>query len=66
MRELVKKEDIEFGKLRLKPSTREVNAVRCHFSGDNRDDIVIVDTPSFYTYYGLDGEVTLKQWVNAK
>lgn len=64
--ELVKKGNIQFSKQSLKPSTKEVNAVRCHFSGDNRDDIVIVDTPSFHTYLDPDGEVTLKQWINEK
>jgi len=66
LRELAKRENIQFSKQSLKPSTKEVNAVRCLFSGDNRSDIVIVDTPSFHTYLNPDGEVTLKQWINEK
>lgn len=68
LQQLVKKENIKFSKQSLNPSTKEVNAVRCHFSGgsDIRDDIVIVDTPSFYTYLPPDGELTLKQWINER
>ncbi|KAL4073384.1 hypothetical protein J3A83DRAFT_2523442 [Scleroderma citrinum] len=66
LRELVKSENFHLNKQNLKPSTKQVNAVRCHFSekGGNRDDIVIVDTPSFYTFDEPDGEATLKRWMN--
>ena len=49
------------------PSTKKAIAVRCQFDNTDfsRDDIVIVDTPSFHTYLH-DAESVLKQWVGEK
>ncbi|KAI6044138.1 hypothetical protein EDC04DRAFT_461665 [Pisolithus marmoratus] len=47
------------------PGITEVHAERCHFDGIP-SDIVIVDTPSFYTYYGPDGEMEMKRWMDSK
>ncbi|KAI6019985.1 hypothetical protein F5J12DRAFT_911477 [Pisolithus orientalis] len=45
-----------------KSPTTEVYAERCRFEGDERD-IVLVDTPSFYTNTG--GEEILKKWIDS-
>ncbi|KAI6158370.1 hypothetical protein EDD17DRAFT_1624054 [Pisolithus thermaeus] len=45
-----------------KPCTTKVYAERCHFEG-MQSDIILVDTPSFYTYTGVDAEKTVKKWI---
>ena len=69
----MKKENIQFSKAaNLKPSTKEVCAVRCQFNDKDLscNDIVIVDTPSFHTDLhknnSASGEDVLKQWVGEK
>lgn len=47
-----------------KPCTTKVYAERCHFEG-MQSDIILVDTPSFYTYAGVDGEKTVKKWIDS-
>ncbi|KAI6039633.1 hypothetical protein EDC04DRAFT_1655871 [Pisolithus marmoratus] len=47
-----------------KPGTTEVHAERCRFDG-MKDSIVIVDTPSFYTYDDQDGEMVVKKWMDS-
>ncbi|KAI5997330.1 hypothetical protein F5J12DRAFT_852365 [Pisolithus orientalis] len=46
------------------PGTTEVHAERCRFDG-MQSDIVIVDTPSFYTYLDPDGEDVVKRWMDS-
>ncbi|KAI6117114.1 hypothetical protein EV401DRAFT_1971601 [Pisolithus croceorrhizus] len=47
-----------------KPCTTKVYAERCHFEG-MESDIILVDTPSFYTYAGADAEKTVKKWIGS-
>ncbi|KAI6017900.1 hypothetical protein EDC04DRAFT_474668 [Pisolithus marmoratus] len=47
-----------------KPGTTEVHAERCRFD-KMKSDIVIVDTPSFYTYIDPDGEVVVEKWMDS-
>lgn len=47
-----------------KPCTTKVHAERCHFEG-MQGDIILVDTPSFYTYIRPDGEKTVKKWIDS-
>ncbi|KAI6039630.1 hypothetical protein EDC04DRAFT_2894974 [Pisolithus marmoratus] len=47
-----------------KPGTTKVYAERCHFEG-LQSDIVLVDTPSFYTYEGPNAEKTVKKWIGS-
>ncbi|KAI6042359.1 hypothetical protein EDC04DRAFT_998662 [Pisolithus marmoratus] len=47
-----------------RPGTTEVHAERCRFEG-MQNDIVIVDTPSFYTYTDPDGEEVVKRWMGS-
>ncbi|KAI6147969.1 hypothetical protein BKA82DRAFT_4015056 [Pisolithus tinctorius] len=42
----------------------EVHAVRCRFEGIP-NDILLVDTPSFYVDHGPDAEATLKKWMDS-
>lgn len=44
--------------------TTDVHAERCSFEGIP-NDVVLVDTPSFYTYEGPDGEETVKKWMDS-
>lgn len=48
-----------------KPGTTEIHAERCRFDG-MKNDIVIVDTPSFDTNEeGPDGETEVKKWMDS-
>ncbi|KAI5995153.1 hypothetical protein EDD15DRAFT_723441 [Pisolithus albus] len=47
-----------------KPCTSKVYAERCHFEGI-QSGIVLVDTPSFYTYVGPDKEKIVKKWIDS-
>lgn len=48
-----------------KPCTTKVYAERCHFEG-MQNAIILVDTPSFYTYADPDGEKIVKKWIDSK
>ncbi|KAI6095455.1 hypothetical protein F5141DRAFT_682858 [Pisolithus sp. B1] len=47
-----------------KPGTTEIHAERCRFDG-MKNDIVVVDTPSFDNYDGPDGETEVKRWMDS-
>lgn len=47
-----------------KPCTTKVYAERCHFEG-MQNAIILVDTPSFYTYADPDGEKIVKKWIDS-
>ncbi|KAI5983436.1 hypothetical protein EDC04DRAFT_2837890 [Pisolithus marmoratus] len=46
------------------PSTTEICGRRCQFRG-MQGDIVLVDTPSFYTFETTDGKETLERWMDS-
>ena len=69
----MKKENDQFIRpANLKPTTKEVCAVRCQFNDKDLscNDIVIVDTPSFHTDLhknnSTNEEDVLKRWVGEK
>ncbi|KAI6142580.1 hypothetical protein BKA82DRAFT_1003415 [Pisolithus tinctorius] len=47
-----------------KPGSTDVHAERCRLEG-MPSDVVLVDTPSFHTYEGPDGEETVRKWMDS-
>ncbi|KAI5988363.1 hypothetical protein EDD15DRAFT_2289284 [Pisolithus albus] len=65
MSNLLKKANIHVSVSKsLRPGTKKVHAERCQFEG-LESDIVIVDTPSFYTCTKSDGEKVVRKWMES-